>query len=580
MPINDRSSGAVVNILDACLVSGGKPVFPISVLSTGTTVVVLFASAHGFREGAVVVVSGINENALNGTFSIHVVNNTTISYIIGSSLTGAATGSFAAVTFLTHFDGANNATVFSDEASFSYGTAGTNAKISTAVSKFGGSSLLLDGLSCVTFPDSGAYNFGSGDFTVECWVYYTGGTPPNGSPKFIFGRDNIGQLRGWSLLINDNTRYLGFYGWTSNSTYVGLTDTVAFPVSQWVHVAVCRAGNTIRLFRDGAEVASSNIGATILQTSNYPMWIGAVGLYNGVTAADQYKFIGSIDEVRICKQAMYTSAFTPANSAFDLTASVGVRMAPAGWTKPYSATNTAVFKQGAGSNGMYMKVDNTAVPTTTLATVTCYESMSDISTGTNLWATTYFSQSLGGNIGTGYSYFVLATSKVVYVFMYNTVNWVFNAFGDFKSYKPGDAFNTICIGGSSGSGGTEGWSLHTSLGIVAHHFIARAHTQVVGGTACGKEAGHAQTYIGYGGGIVNYPSPIDGGIHMDAVRIVEGSSGVRGVLQGIWSSLHGSAALPVPVLGQGDFEGKTLVPHFMVPYYGGAIILEVSDTWD
>ena len=49
-----------------------------------------------------------------------------------------------------------------------------DAKISTAVSKFGGSSMFFDGTTDYLFtPHSPSIDIGGGDFTVECWIYST-----------------------------------------------------------------------------------------------------------------------------------------------------------------------------------------------------------------------------------------------------------------------------------------------------------------------------------------------------------------------------------------------------------------------
>ncbi|HRH29675.1 MAG TPA: hypothetical protein PKV17_12915, partial [Aquabacterium sp.] len=50
-----------------------------------------------------------------------------------------------------------------------------------------------------------------------------------------------------------------------------------------------------------------------------------------------------------------------------------------GWTKPFSSGNVAVYKQPAGSNGFYLRVDDSG---TNFARACLYETMSDVDTGT------------------------------------------------------------------------------------------------------------------------------------------------------------------------------------------------------
>ena len=47
-----------------------------------------------------------------------------------------------------------------------------NPQISTTQSKFGGSSLYLDGSSYLSTPITSDFNFGTGDFTLECYAYW------------------------------------------------------------------------------------------------------------------------------------------------------------------------------------------------------------------------------------------------------------------------------------------------------------------------------------------------------------------------------------------------------------------------
>ena len=76
---------------------------------------------------------------------------------------------------LLHFDGANNSTVFTDSSPFNQTVSVVTGtpKISTAMSKFGGSSLYLDGSSSIKIPNNANLNLGTGVFTIEFWFYLT-----------------------------------------------------------------------------------------------------------------------------------------------------------------------------------------------------------------------------------------------------------------------------------------------------------------------------------------------------------------------------------------------------------------------
>ena len=80
---------------------------------------------------------------------------------------------FPQTKLLLPFNGANAATTTSDLSNTNATvTFNGNSQISTAQSKFGGSSLYFDGTAGdnVTLPAGSAYQFGA-DFTIETWFY-------------------------------------------------------------------------------------------------------------------------------------------------------------------------------------------------------------------------------------------------------------------------------------------------------------------------------------------------------------------------------------------------------------------------
>ena len=102
---------------------------------------------------------------------------------------------YANVSLLLHADGVNNSTTILDNSSVPkiVATVG-NAKISTAQSKFGGSSLVFDGVGdSLTVPSSTAFQFGaSTPFTIEFWVNFSGYPTSNAGSyaSCIIGKDS------------------------------------------------------------------------------------------------------------------------------------------------------------------------------------------------------------------------------------------------------------------------------------------------------------------------------------------------------------------------------------------------------
>src|SRR5690606_11367203 len=104
---------------------------------------------------------------------------------------------WANVVSLLHFDGSNSSTTITDETGTSW-TAYDGAAISTAQSVFGGASAFLDGGSDTIrhTSDQPDFDFGSGDFTIECRIRPSSLPALVGQYRFIISKDNTSSTRG------------------------------------------------------------------------------------------------------------------------------------------------------------------------------------------------------------------------------------------------------------------------------------------------------------------------------------------------------------------------------------------------
>lgn len=209
---------------------------------------------------------------------------------------------FASVSLLMHMNGVDLSQTFTDSSSYARTlTANANAVISTAQSKFGGSSGYFNGSAEVTTPDANELDFGTGDFTVEAWV-----RPLSQSGAGFFATG--GGSGGWFFGSGEG----GFCGIGFGRAGVNwdLIDTAngTLPLNQWSHVAVTRSGTDMRGFVDGSVVVTSTSSASFDVVSG-DLYIGSHGgflFYNGYMA-----------EFRVTKGvARYTSAFTPPTEPF------------------------------------------------------------------------------------------------------------------------------------------------------------------------------------------------------------------------------------------------------------------------
>lgn len=188
-------------------------------------------------------------------------------------------------------------------------TAIGNASVTAAVAKWpSGSSLAFDGSGdYFSIPDGNDFNYGSGNFTAEAFVY------PAASPNqpIIMGQwDGTGGGTGlsWVLILsNDSTRRLRFLLSTNGSGVVGdFVSSSALALNDWNHVALVRNGDVFTAYLNGVSAVSYTIsaGASLFNATN-SITVG------GSSTGGQF-FNGFIDDLRITKGiARYTANFTP-----------------------------------------------------------------------------------------------------------------------------------------------------------------------------------------------------------------------------------------------------------------------------
>jgi hypothetical protein len=187
-----------------------------------------------------------------------------------------------------------------------------DAKLSTAISKFGGSSMSFDGtgdyLSSPTLPQ---YSFGTGNFTIEYWAYPTSGTN-NGIFQQSDTAGGFKQSAANSLAMNiytDNSVTI----YANATTYTTGNNTL--PFNTWTHLAIVRSSGVTKLYINGSLVTSIGTSGSITDTTNYSGTYLVIGGYYSTS----YLWNGYIDDFRITKgYARYTSNFTPPTSAFQI----------------------------------------------------------------------------------------------------------------------------------------------------------------------------------------------------------------------------------------------------------------------
>lgn len=187
-----------------------------------------------------------------------------------------------------------------------------NTFIDTTQSQFGGASAYFDGAGdALTIPDHPAFEFGAGNFTVECWV-----RSPSGAISGLyelFGKDaGLPGYTAIAMTIN-TSRAVGIMGTSEGGRHdinsVASASNVII-ASTWQHVALVRNGGTLYGYVGGV-LRTSIAFAGSLESNSGPFSVGGRG------AAVWSPYNGHIDEFRVTKGvARYTADFTPPTSPF------------------------------------------------------------------------------------------------------------------------------------------------------------------------------------------------------------------------------------------------------------------------
>jgi hypothetical protein len=183
-------------------------------------------------------------------------------------------------------------------------TAAGNVHHSLDQAKFNDSSIEFDGSGDnLQVADSSDFDFGTGDFTFELWVY-----------KQTSGKMSVFETRtysgsggeGFNLEFSSANKL----EWYDSSLTAGLPgDPSAISLNTWVHYAIVRYNNVCTMYKNGTSVGTPKDVGSASQNSTRGPIIGEVA--NGDNDFDGY-----MDEIRLSNVARYTGNFTAPTSPF------------------------------------------------------------------------------------------------------------------------------------------------------------------------------------------------------------------------------------------------------------------------
>ena len=210
------------------------------------------------------------------------------------------TAPLTAITNTTFLGSFTNGGIFDNAAMNDLETAG-NAQISTAQSKFGGGSMLFDGTDdYLVSPASVNYEVGTGNYTIEFWVYWN----TVGNIAMLFGWNGGATGSTFAYTYSDGRIAIGINGTNEIASSSGQATT-----GSWIHMAFVKNGSTTTIYKNGTSIASNTTGVWSSNTGTATFSVGG-----GASASDTNCYI---DDFRITKgYARYTANFTPPTAAF------------------------------------------------------------------------------------------------------------------------------------------------------------------------------------------------------------------------------------------------------------------------
>ena len=191
------------------------------------------------------------------------------------------------------------------------------------------------------------FTLGTGDFTIEGWVYYLGGGSNNNGFWQVGGNNANGFGSNYTTSVS-----LGLAGATTLKLY-GAGGEYAFGVANaavantWVHYAMTKTSSTIKIYKDGTQIYTRS------DTTNYSgSYLGLGAMYGPNQTPNFY-----LSNFRVIKgTAVYTGNFTaptgnltPTGGTYSSTTNVNTSI-PSGQCSVLTAITSNSFTDISGNN--------------------------------------------------------------------------------------------------------------------------------------------------------------------------------------------------------------------------------------
>ncbi len=207
-------------------------------------------------------------------------------------------GNYLALAEVSAFTDTGSNAITSTNTALTDGSGSTNAQFQMQAMAFDGASSYL------TIPNTPDLRVGTGDFTVEFYIYYifrgdntyprvfSFGTYPTAT--FAFSIETGGPIVNRPSLVMGGTFY----------NFPNMTSSIN---NKWSHMAITRSGSILRFFLDGVVSPTTFIVPYNMTDAVNPLRIGAEGVVGSISL-----FQGFLTNFRYVNgTALYTTSFTP-----------------------------------------------------------------------------------------------------------------------------------------------------------------------------------------------------------------------------------------------------------------------------
>jgi hypothetical protein len=280
-----------------------------------------------------------------------------------------------------------------------------------------------------------AFDFGTGDFTVECWAYVT--SQPD-ALSVVFATTGVNQYWGFGTVGGDG---MTMYAGTSGTDIYSGSSSIP-PLNQWNHLVWQRASGVASMYLNGVRVYNATYTANF-GSSATGFTIGRSISYNA------YYVNGYISNARVVKgSAVYSGAsFTPptepltavsgtslltcqsnrfvdnSSNNFTITRNGDVSVKPFNpFTDEYSATDGSGYFNGASATD-YLVVPASQAPNFGTGNFTVEFWLNPNSTTTS-WANNSLATIMDADVaaGTGTAWWAIHQSNQTIIFSSNNAN--------------------------------------------------------------------------------------------------------------------------------------------------------------